>query len=65
MNVSSNALSLTWPGWANDWALYAATNLNPPVAWAVVTNATGSNNNSFGVTLPIGTGNRFYRLSSP
>ena len=65
MNVNANALTLTWPGWASDWGLYAATNLNQPVVWAAVTNATGSNNNTFGVTLPIGAGNRFYRLSSP
>ena len=65
MNANSNALAISWPGWANDWTLYGATNLVPPVIWSPVTNAVGSNNGVFNVTLPLGTNNQFFRLGSP
>lgn len=65
MTVSPNALTLSWPGWASDWSLYATTNLTPPVAWLPVTNTVGSNAGVFSVTLPIGPGTEFFRLRSP
>jgi hypothetical protein len=64
-NVNSNALTLTWPGWANDWQLYTTTNLAPPVFWWLVTNSIGSNNGVWSVALPTIENNRFFRLSSP
>jgi hypothetical protein len=65
VNVSANALALNWPGWANDWILYAATNLTPPVVWTAVTNAVGTNNGQFNVGLPLNSAASFFRLSSP
>ena len=65
MSANSGSLTISWPGWANDWGLYASTNLTPPVGWTMVTNAVGSNNGQFNVTLPIGSGNKFFRLVSP
>ncbi|HXA45674.1 MAG TPA: glycoside hydrolase family 76 protein [Candidatus Angelobacter sp.] len=65
MNVSANALSISWPGWANDWSLYVATNLTPPVVWMPVTNLVNSNNGVFNMTSPIGSVNQFFRLASP
>ena len=65
MSVSANAMVISWPGWANDWSLYATTNLTPPVIWTVVTNMTNASNGVFNVTLPIGLGIQFYRLGSP
>jgi fibronectin type 3 domain-containing protein len=65
LNLNSNALAMSWPGWANDWTLYGATNLTPPVVWSPVTNAVGSNNGVFNVTLPFDSDSRFFRLSSP
>lgn len=65
VSVSANTLAITWPGWANDWGLYAATNLTPPVIWLPVTNAPGSNNSQFTITIPIGSGLQFFRLASP
>jgi hypothetical protein len=65
MSVSANAMVISWPGWANDWSLYATTNLTPPVIWTVVTNMTNGSNGVFNVTLPIGLGIQFYRLGSP
>lgn len=65
MSVSTNAMVISWPGWANDWSLYATTNLTPPVVWLPVTNMVVSNNGVFNVTLPIGSGAQFFRLGSP
>jgi predicted alpha-1,6-mannanase (GH76 family) len=65
VSVSANAMSISWPVWANDWSLYAATNLTPPVVWAPVTNLANSNSGVFNVTLPVGSGNQFFRLASP
>ena len=65
LNVGSQALTLSWPGWANDWALFTTTDLTPPVFWTPVTNAIGSNADAFSVTLPIGPGMKFFRLMSP
>ena len=65
MSVNGNALGFSWPGWASDWGLYASTNLTRPVIWAAVTNAIGSNNGQFNVTLPVSSGNQFFRLGSP
>ena len=65
MSAGVNSLALTWPGWANDWGLYATTNLAPPIIWAPVTNAVGSNGGQFNLTLPINSDARFFRLSSP
>jgi hypothetical protein len=65
MSVSANAMAISWPGWANDWSLYATTNLTPPVVWTAVTNTATGSNGAFNVTLPIGLGIQFYRLGSP
>jgi hypothetical protein len=65
ISLNSNTLAISWPGWAGGWGLYAATNLTPPVVWQPVTNALGSNNNSFNVNLPLSPGNQFFRLSNP
>jgi hypothetical protein len=59
------SLLLSWPGWATGWNLYFATSLAAPAFWLIVTNAIGSNNGQFSVTLPIDAGNRFFRLTTP
>jgi hypothetical protein len=63
--TNARTMGLAWPGWTTGWNLYAATNLAPPVIWGPVTNAVLSNNGAFSVTLPIGAGNQYFRLSSP
>lgn len=63
--TGSNSLTLTWPGWANDWSLYGTTNLIPPVAWTLVTNAAASNSGQFNISLPIDSPMRFFRLGAP
>jgi predicted alpha-1,6-mannanase (GH76 family) len=65
LSAGTNSLAISWPAWASDWGLYAATNLTPPIAWLPVTNAVGSNNGLFNVTLPVDAALRFFRLSSP
>jgi fibronectin type 3 domain-containing protein len=65
MNASTQSLKISWPAWANDWGLYFATNLTPPVIWFQATNAVGSNNGQFNVTVPINSETRFFRLSAP
>jgi predicted alpha-1,6-mannanase (GH76 family) len=65
MILSANLLAINWPGWANDWKLYATTNLAPPVAWWPATNLIGSNNGAFTVTIAPGSGMEFFRLGNP
>jgi hypothetical protein len=62
---SGGALSISWPGWANDWSLNFATNLTPPIAWSPVTNVAVSNNGQFNVTVPASSQTRFFRLTAP
>lgn len=64
VSVGGNSLAISWPGWASGWALYATTNLTPPAVWSPVTNMIVSNG-QFNVTVPIGSGAQFFRLSSP
>lgn len=63
--ADAGTFQINWPGWANDWQLYSATNLTPPIVWTSVTNPVGSNSGFFNVTVPTGTDNQFFRLSSP
>ena len=66
MGVGANMMSISWPGWANDWSLYVTTNLTPPVVWTPVTTTVITNNGNFNVTLPVNaTGAKFYQLISP
>lgn len=65
MSVGAQTLAIRWPGWASDWRLWTATNLMPPVAWTPVTNAVGTTNGGFLMTLPLDSPPRFFRLSAP
>ena len=64
-SVATGSLNFNWPGWASDWVLSFTTNLAPPVVWFPVTNNVGSSNGQFGVTVPIDSTMRFFRLSAP
>jgi hypothetical protein len=59
-----NSLELRWPGWASGWQLYAATDLNPPIAWTPVTNSISSSNGEFFVELPYSRATEFFNLIS-
>jgi hypothetical protein len=65
INLAAGALSVSWPAWADDWNLYSATSLVPPVAWSLVTNGVVNTNGQFNVSLPRNSDKIFYRLSSP
>ena len=56
---------VSWPGWASNYAVYFATNLNSPVAWFPLTNQPQSTSGNIGVGLPVTSDlARFYRLRS-
>lgn len=65
MSFGAGSLTISWPGWASDWGLYAATNLSSPSAWWPVTNLIGSSNGRFNVAMPINLKTCFFRLSAP
>ncbi len=63
--VSNGQFLVSWPGWASNYAVYFATNLNPPVAWFPLTNQPQSTSGNIGVGLPVTSDlARFYRLRS-
>jgi predicted alpha-1,2-mannosidase len=58
-------ISVSWPLWAANYALYCATNLNAG-QWLSVTNALQTNNGALSLTLPTSNAvQRFFRLQSP
>ena len=65
VNSGANTITLAWPVWANAWTLAYATNLLPPILWYPVTNAIGSNNGQFNVTLPAAAAQSYFRLTAP
>jgi hypothetical protein len=56
---------ISWPVAPTGFQLQSATSLAPPVSWTSVTNAVSITNNQNVVTLPIDSGNQFFRLISP
>jgi Concanavalin A-like lectin/glucanases superfamily/Glycosyl hydrolases family 2, sugar binding domain/Glycosyl hydrolases family 2/Glycosyl hydrolases family 2, TIM barrel domain len=63
LNMEPGLLAISWPAWATNWMLYSATDLTPPVAWSPVTNEVGNYNGQFNVNIPIGSEERFFRLT--
>lgn len=62
---SGGQLSLSWPGWASNYSVDYATNLNSPVTWFALTNQPQSSNGNLGVIVPTTNGMAcFYRLRS-
>ena len=63
LEVEAGGRVLSWPASGVGFALYSATNLNPPVAWNVVTNAPGLVSNQWQISLPPNSNEAlFYRL---
>jgi hypothetical protein len=55
---------LGWPLWATNFALQeASTSLTPAGGWTNLSVTIVTNNNENVVTLPVGGGNKYYRLS--
>jgi hypothetical protein len=63
--LNTDGLRISWPGWAEDWELHATTHLTPPVVWVPVTNEVNTDNGRIGVSLPLDSEIRFFRLASP
>jgi hypothetical protein len=65
VTVSGPSMSISWPGWANNWALNCATNLTPPVIWQPVTSGIVSNGGQFSATFAATNAQCFFQLSAP
>ncbi len=62
---SGSQFSLSWPGWATNYSIYYATNLNPPIIWFPLTNQPQSSSTNLGIFLPMTNGvPHFYRLKA-
>jgi hypothetical protein len=61
--ASNHQATLAWTNTTTGFVLRQASSLIPPIQWATVTNPPVVMNGQFVVTLPAGTGNRFYTLS--
>jgi uncharacterized delta-60 repeat protein/uncharacterized repeat protein (TIGR01451 family) len=63
LSHGGGSLILSWPSDAANAYLEAATNLSPPTVWTPVTNLSPSEvGGQKTITLPIGSGARFFRL---
>ncbi len=62
---SGNQAILEWPILPSGFSLQAAPDLNPPMAWTVVTNTVVVTNNQNRVTIPMAAAAQFFRLSAP
>ena len=59
-----SGLLLTWPLSASTFKVYSASNLAPPVAWTLVTNAIVNQGGTSSMMVPPGQGNQLFRLST-
>jgi len=56
-------VTVSWPGWATGFVLLSGTNLSRLADWARVTNNPVLSNNTFNLTLPLGSSPRqFFRM---
>jgi len=63
ITISGGSLVISWPTSAVGFNLESTTNLNPPVVWTPVSSpAPVIVGDRYVVTLPIGGGNKFFRL---
>lgn len=63
--VNGSAMSVTWPGWANNWQLACTTNLTPPVTWSPITSGISSNGGQFSANISPTNAQCFFQLSAP
>ncbi|HXR04546.1 MAG TPA: S8 family serine peptidase, partial [Verrucomicrobiae bacterium] len=65
VGLTNSNVVISWPVAPTGFQLQSATSLAPPVSWVSVTNAVSIANNENVVTLPLGGGNQFFRLTLP
>ena len=61
--VANQQVSIAWTNTTTGFVLKQTSSLSPPIQWTAVTNTPVVINGQFVVTLPAGTGSRFYVLS--
>jgi len=59
---AAGTVMVNWPGNAAGFSLRETESISPPAPWSDVTNAVDSTTNGLQVTLPMGFGNRHFRL---
>ncbi len=59
-SAGSNEVSLSWPGWATNFALYSTPSLAPPTNWHRVTNIPLSTGGVFNLVLPVTTNAKLF-----
>jgi hypothetical protein len=57
------AVTVVWPAWAGEFNLQQAASLGPPAAWVPLSATIVRTNGQAQVTVPIGSNNRFFRLT--
>lgn len=65
ITTSTNQIILSWPIWAGDFVLEAASALSTNSTWIPMTNGVTASVNNFVLTNNIGTASSFYRLYKP
>ena len=61
--ATNQQVSIAWTNTTTGFGLKQTSSLSPPIQWTAVTNNPVLSNGQFVVTLPAGTGSRFYLLS--
>jgi len=64
---ADDSLQLSWPTWTTNYSfqVYSTTNLAPGTIWEPMAGTVVTSGTNLTVTVPIGPGNRFFRLQSP
>jgi PKD repeat protein len=67
LSQGAGTIQLSWPAWTTNYSyhLYSTTNLVAPAVWAPVTNSVVDSGGVLSVTIPLGSGNRFFQLRGP
>jgi hypothetical protein len=63
MQISNGSVLIEWPSDCQGCALEETTTLGPGATWLRSQFQPQPNGNRYQVTIPTGTGNKFYRLS--
>jgi hypothetical protein len=66
MNAIAGMFTLSWPAWASNYTICAATNLTPPIQWHAMTNQTQNADGTLFLTLPAADGKeQYFWLKAP
>jgi len=65
IHPTADGVELTWPAWASNFALHAATALTPAPNWSPVTNSPALQADVWRLGLPADSAQRFFKLRTP